>query len=241
MNIPVTSTTLAAQTIARTLLDTALGFRECAPATRERMVQDGRIMVYGKSETIMVAGEPADSLCLVLSGVIEASQHRNNGRRHLLGYLQAGDISGFLGLLDGHGYLNDLIARNHDTTVMLIPGATIRQLEEQDSKLDRAIAVQIAVRTRQLVARLAADTSLTADVRLARLLVTLGRLYGKQQHHGLQLSIKLAQSDLADLLGISRQRINFAIQSLRDEKLIDLAYSTVIIIDERRLIAHAEL
>ena len=85
------------------------------------------------------------------------------------------------------------------------------------------------------------DPSLPLDTRLARLLHTLSSLYGLQRPEGILLDMKISQSDLADWLGVSRQRINFVIQQLQADGLIHLRYSTVTIVDAAGLVVRARL
>lgn len=219
--------TKLAKATARLLLSRALGFRDCAPTTLDAFVENGIIKNLQKSEVLAHHGAPFKWLCLIVRGNIETSVVRQDGHRHLVGLLQAGDLAGLVGLIDDLGHVNDLISRSSDTTVLLIPAAVINELRSQDSNLGRAFELQLAFRSRLLYERLSADPSMPVELRLARLILTLAGLYGTKVDTGTRIDINISQVDLADWLGVSRQRVNLAVQQLKANDYVDVSYSTI--------------
>lgn len=222
-------TTLAKVT-ARLLLTRALGFRDCAPTTLDAFVEEGAIRTLNKSEVLTQHGAIFKWLCLVVRGNIETSVVRHDGHRHLVGLLQEGDLAGLVGLIDDLGHVNDLISRSSDTTVLLIPAAVINEFRSKDKNLGRAFELQLAFRSRLLYERLSADPSMPVELRLARLILTLAGLYGTEVETGVRIDINISQVDLADWLGVSRQRVNLAVKKLKSDKLIVLRYSTITVV-----------
>jgi CRP/FNR family transcriptional regulator, cyclic AMP receptor protein len=226
---------------ARALLGRAMGFRDCLPATLDALVAAGEVRTLGKGETLVRRGEPFDRLCLLIQGSLEVSLLRHDGHRHLISFLQPGDLAGLISLLDGMGHVNNMAARGAQTALLLVPGDAVRSWRAQDPMLGRAIELQLAFRTRLLYERFAADASVPVASRLAGLLRTLAGLYGSEGPEGIRLDIKISQSDLADWLGVTRQRINAAIQKLQQDGLIRLSYSRITIVDPGSLAELARL
>ncbi len=224
----------SAKGAARSLLGEALGFRDCSAATLDALVGGGDIRKLAKGECLVREGERFDVVGLVVAGALEVSLLRAEGHRHLISYLQPGDVVGLITMLDGMGHINDLRARV-PSVLLLIAGNTMRSLLKTDMSLGRAVELQLAYRSRLLYERLAADPSMPLEARLARLLRTLSGLYGVRRPEGLLLKMKISQSDLADWLGVSRQRTNVALQQLKDEGLIQGGYSTIVITDTEGL------
>ena len=225
-----------AMVTARILLGGALGFRDCDSATIDALVDSATVRTLGKGDELARRGEFFTSLCMIIRGSLETSLLRSDGHRHLVGFLQAGDIAGVIGLTDGLGHVHDLRARESETTVLLIPADVISILKVSDSKLGRAFELQLAFRSRLMYERLSADPSMPLESRLARLILTLAGLYGAQVEVGIRLAMKISQVDLADWLGVSRQRINSAVQQLKKAKLIQLNYSTITVLDKAGLV-----
>lgn len=228
----------SAKLVARALLGSALGFRDCRPETLDALVASGNVRHLGKGELLARRGAPFDALCLVIDGWIESSMTYQDGHRQLVSYLQVGDVAGMISVLDGLGHVNDLRARDA-ATVMMIAVAEVHRLRAQDPALVHAFELQLAFRSRLLYERLSCDPTLPIQVRLCRLLQILGGLYGVMRNGQTLLNVKISQSDLADWLGASRQSINFALQKLKDENLIKVQYSTLTIIDSAGLAARA--
>jgi hypothetical protein len=103
---------------------------------------------------------------------------------------------------------------------------------------DKSVSLGV-FRARLLFQRLTADPGVPLDVRTAEMLGSLASLYGRPAGSGVELAVKLSQFDLADWLGMSRQRVNFAFKSLEDAGLIQLRYSAISIIDLAALEARA--
>ena len=78
-------------------------------------------------------------------------------------------------------------------------------------------------------------TSIAASVNLRPL------AYGLPRPEGVLLSVRTSQFDLAVWFGVSRQRINFAVQQLKGEGLILSSYSTITVVDMARLTTRASV
>ncbi len=231
----------ATRIVARSLFDRSPGFRACDPATLDQMVASGDLRRMGNGEWLARRGDPFDALGLVVHGAIENIRLRADGHRHLLNFLQPGDLVGIIGLIDGLGSVNDLRAVGSDCVVLIIAGATIRRFRAIDAGIGRAFELELALRSRFLYERLSADPSMTLDVRIARLLRSLARMYGEPCADGVRLKMKLSQADLGDWLGASRQRSNYAIGQLKSDGLITMRYSNITVTDPIRLAERAQL
>lgn len=229
------------KTIARKTLGETLGFAGCFPHTLDGLVAAASVSRLGKGEALALRGQPFDALGLIVQGSLETRIINHDGHRHLISFLQPGDVVGIISVLDGLGHINDLIARGSDTVVLRMPGSTVREFRENDPGLGRAFELQLAFRSRLLHERLAADSAMSIEARVARLLLTLSNLYGEQRPGGLVLKIKVSQADLADWLGVSRQSVNTVLQRLNTQGVIRVSYSTLTVADVEGLRQLAQL
>ncbi len=216
---------------AREILVETLGFRECLPQTLDDLVAAGSLLRLGKGEALAQRGHSFDALALVVQGALESRILNPDGRRHLISFMQPGDVVGIISMLDGLGHINDLVARSANTLVLRIPGPAVRALRETDPKLGRAFEMQLAFRSRLLHERLAADSGMPIEARVARLLIALSSLYGEERPDGLALKIKISQEDLGDWLGVSRQGINTVLKVLTAKGLLQVSYSRLTIVN----------
>lgn len=228
----------ATKALALGIIGRVAWLRDCRPQTLQEMVECGSIRHYGKGERVAQCDEPFDFLGLLVKGSLEVSLTRAWGHRHLLGLMQPGDLIGLVPAVDGRGHVNDLWTRG-PATLLLVPGDDLRRLRDADRMLARALEQHLAFRCRVLFERLVADPGLSLEGRLCSLLLTLGTLYGVPRGDGFDLEMKLSQSDMADWLGVSRQRINFVVKRLEADGLIGSRYYAVTVSDRARLIERA--
>lgn len=225
--------------LARGLIGRALGFRDCPASTLDSLVSAGRVIHLGKGEALALRGAPSQFVYVVVSGTLESSLTRSDGHRHLVSYLQPGDTTGIVGLLDGLGHINDLRAKGR-CSVLLIPKAALQELRAADPSLVIAFEMQMAFRSRLLYERLASDQSLPLETRVARLLHTLAGLYGLTRGEEILLNLKVSQADLADWLGTSRQRINEVMQKMQVDGLIRVRYASISLVKPDKVLDAAK-
>ncbi|CAE6768119.1 hypothetical protein R69927_06813 [Paraburkholderia domus] len=222
------------KTLARGIVGRVIWFRDCRPDTLDELVACAQVREFGKGECVARRDQPFDYIGFLIKGSLEASYTRAWGHRHLVGLLQPGDLIGLVPSMDGLGHVNDLWTRGA-SAVLLVPGGELRRLRNNDPLLVQAMERHLAFRCRLLFDRLIADPGLSVEARLCNLLQTLCTLYGLPRDGAIELDMKLSQSDLADWLGVSRQRINFVVKKLEADGVIQLRYFAVTISDPARL------
>ena len=74
---------------------------------------------------------------------------------------------------------------------------------------------------------------LAVPARLARRLLSLGRLHGRETGKGIEL--KVSQDEMARFLGLSRQIVNQHLQSWKARRWVDLQRGRIIILDSAAL------
>jgi len=216
--------------MARRLLGRALGFRDCPPEMLDELVQGSQLRHLGKGEFALRRADRHLHAGMVVRGQLESSMLRADGGRHLLGLLPPGGFFGLVGAVEDHLHTHDISARE-DCDYLAIPAPLLRDLRRREVCFVLACERQLAERVRLLFDRLAVDSSVPLEARVASMLLMLGNLYGSAEQGHVVIDVKLSQSDLADWLGLSRQRVNFALKQLADEGLISRQYAALTIID----------
>jgi CRP-like cAMP-binding protein len=224
--------------LARTCLGAARGFRDSPGPVLDQLVAAGQVRALGRGEFAVRRGDPGDTVLMVVSGVMESSVLHLDGSRHLVGLAMPGDFFGLIVLADRGDQVHDLIARQ-DATVLAISTVDFLALRGREPSLVLACERHLAHRTRLLFERLAADANVPLKSRVARSLLTLGELYGRPRTGTGALAINVSQTDLADWLGMSRQRVNFVLRRLAEERLIEPGYHAIVIVDPQGLAACA--
>ena len=71
--------------------------------------------------------------------------------------------------------------------------------------------------------------------RLAQTLLDLGRDHGVRDDHGVLLPLRLSQTDLANLIGVTRESVNLTLTGFRKEGLVELEGRTIRLLEPEAL------
>ena len=180
-----------------------------------------------RHETIFFEGEDANRVFLLLSGVAKLT-FLNASERILVSLVGPGEIFGVSSLLTVAKRPFRCDAFSDCLVGVISPEAFVdATLGVRLEDLSRVLDVTVG-RWWAMLLRYTNFLGLALRERLAGALVELGAKFGAEDARGQLLTLKLTHSDLAELVGASRQRIT--------EQLSEFERTGVIIRDGRRLI-----
>ena len=197
----------------------------------DRLAAATNVRRVKRHETIFFEGEDASSVYLLLSGVAKLT-FLSASERILVSLVGPGEIFGVSSLLP--------VAKRPfrcDAFSDCLVGVTSPQafvdvtLGVRLEDLSRVLDVTVG-RWWGMLLRYTTFLGLALRERLAGALLELGAKFGVEDARGRLLTLKLTHSDLAELVGASRQRIT--------EQLSEFERNGVIIRDGRRLIIVTE-
>ena len=220
--------------LARALLGRAGAFTKCSPQTLDDLVSHSTFERIKKGDVLNRRGDQFTRLTFVIEGVVKIGVGHATGPRHLDSYLTVGDFSGLLSCFDGLPFSHDVFAHT-DVLVMHIPSHVLHRAQSADPFFFPALSIQLATRARRLYDRLIDAALFSPQTRLARLLLELARVYGRGRDGSIQISERVPQHDIADLLGTSRQWTNKELNALTCKRIIRMSRRNIEILDELKL------
>ncbi len=122
-----------------------------------------------------------------------------------------------------------------NTTVAGLPLDTFHQLLDQSIGFNRFVMNQLNERLGQFIAAREIDRLSNPDVRLAR---SLAALFNPVLFPGVGEVLHITQQELAYLVGLSRQRVNVALNALQQAQWIRLEYGGVRVLNLAALRGH---
>jgi len=184
-------------------------FRGLTGDIHERIAALALRRVYEPGAIIFMRGDPGDSLCGVVSGRVRISVSRPAGKEVFLNIMAPGDTFGEIALLDGEPRTATAIAIVR-TELFIIPRKQFAPLLMSEPRLASHL-IQLLCRRVRWTAQLMEDSALlTVAARVAKRLLSLARLHGRETAAGTKLHI--SQEELAQFLGVSRQIVNQYLQ-----------------------------
>ena len=165
----------------------------------------GVLRTLVRGDVLFDEGAIPDELFVVLSGRIAIASRSIDGRESVFALMEAGDLFGEMGLLDG--LPRSAEARALETSqVLAIPYYPVRAMFESDPRLLWGVVRMLAGRLRAMDEALADSVFLDVTGRTAKRLLELAD--GEDEFR-----MPLTQEELAGMVGASRERVNKAIAS----------------------------
>lgn len=212
-------------------------FSSFDPATRQRLLTQGRAIHVRRGEFVVQRGDAANGLFGVVSGVLAASSLLHDGRQIIFGLLESGDWCGEASSLDGLPRTHDIHALQDSQLLHVAP----RVFEEamQDARFARAIAVLQTARIRAMFSFFEDAALRSTRARIARRLLRLARGDARAYPRD-RTVIPLTHETLSMMLGVTRQTLSLELKALAASGALSLSYGRIVIEAKQILAALGE-
>ncbi|WP_294610298.1 Crp/Fnr family transcriptional regulator [Roseovarius sp.] len=180
----------------------------------------GRAVEFAAGTTIYGTGDNDSSMMLITGGRVEISRTSSDGRRSILTHLGAGDMVGELAAFDGGPRSADVVAATLVRGLVMTRGQ-IGALLQDNPEAALGVIETLCRRLRETSAMYTAHVLADGRVRLARLLLHLSEKWGEPMPDGRRrLSERFSQSDLGDLVGLTRESVNRQIREWEQDGIV---------------------
>jgi CRP/FNR family transcriptional regulator, cyclic AMP receptor protein len=189
---------------------------------------------YRRNEVIFHEGDPGDSLHIVVTGRVKISRESVEGAEAIVALLGAGDTFGELVLLDG-AVRSATATAVEPTETLTMRRMDFAKLVDESAPFRWHVLGGIAHRIRRLTDQLAEVHFLDLAGRLALQITRLAEEAAPGRATDVELPKTLTQSDLAAMVGGTRQRVNQILGDFDDEGLIRNEGGRLVVCDLERL------
>jgi CRP-like cAMP-binding protein len=210
-------------------------FAGLGPEALQTIARTLRVRHFRRGEVLFHEGDPGDALFIVASGAIKVVVPSDEGEEAILATLRRGDFLGELALLDGAPRSASAIALEATDTLTL-PRAQFRALTSMEPAIRDALLAALARELRRLTTHVAELHFLDLTGRLAARLARLAEENGEVMPDGsIRLDAPLTQSDLAAMIGATRQSVNKLLREFEQDGLLRLERDTIVVPDVQAL------
>ena len=198
----------------------------------QRFIEHARRRVVPSRTLLISAGEPPESLFLVVSGSVEVMIEDDEGNDMVLAYLGKGQFFGEMGLFGlGQGRSAFVRARGR-SEIAEMPYARFRALSQETPSLMAEIAAQLALRLERTNRKLVDLAFVDVSGRIAHALIDLcGEPEALTHPEGMQ--IRVSRQELSRLVGCSREMAGRVLKSLEEQGLLRAHGKTVVVFGVR--------
>jgi CRP-like cAMP-binding protein len=229
----------------REAINSGRWFSSLSPSLRHDILRCAHVKRYRDGDLIAARGEPPEMWVACAKGAVRVCSTTLTGRQITLSYVEPGIWFGDVAMFDGQRRTHDAYAHGA-TTIVCVSRADFQKILAQHNELYEALLKLQARRIRLLFAEVEDLNTLPLRARLAKQLCHLARSYGApapSMNDEVRITLQLAQEELAQLLGASRQRVNQELKTLEREGVIRVEPAGLVVRDRAALrrITEAEL
>ena len=215
-------------------------FADASTESLAPIIQASRTETHRRGAEIFAADDPADGLRIVLSGQVRIWMADAQGRELTLNFLGEGDPFGEIALLDGLPRTSHATAIEKTQCLFVPKGAMERALEDDPSFAQQLILSMCELMRRNLstISGFAFDG---LDARLAQTLYNLAFDHAELDGNTARFQRKFSQTDIAQLLGVTREAVNKRLKALEADGLVEVDAGHMVIRDMNLLGERGEL
>ena len=206
----------------REAINSGRWFSSLSPSLRHDILRCAYVKRYKDGELLSARGVQPDEWIACARGAVRVSSTSLSGKQITLTYVEPGIWFGDVSIFDGDSRTHDSYAHG-DTTILCVAKADFKKILSNHVELYEAMLRLQARRIRILFGLVEDLNTLPLRARLAKQLLHLVRSYGVPSladGREVRISLQLAQEELAQLLGASRQRVNQELKSMEREEVI---------------------
>ncbi|HEX7438605.1 MAG TPA: Crp/Fnr family transcriptional regulator [Caldimonas sp.] len=223
----------------RSHIDAGSWFSKLSPALRAAILARAVVRRLADGALLSTRGATADEWVGVAKGAVRVSSVSLAGKQITLTYVEPGTWFGDISLFDGMPRTHDANAHG-ETTLLVVRKADFKDLLALHVELYDALLRLNCRRLRLLFDTVEDLNTRPLASRLAKQILLLARSYGIAQGEEIRIGLQLAQEDLAQLLGASRQRVNQELKSFERDGAVRIEPTRLVVLSKEKLLAIAD-
>jgi CRP-like cAMP-binding protein len=223
----------------RSNIESGSWFSKLSAPLRQAILARSTVRRLADGATLSARGTPAQEWVGVAKGAVRVSSVSLSGKQVTLTYVEPGTWFGDIALFDGLPRTHDASAHG-ETTLLVVRKADFKELLTQHVELYDALLRLNCRRLRLMFDTIEDLNTRPLAARLAKQVLLLARAYGIEQGEEIRIGLQLAQEDLAQLLGASRQRVNQELKGFEREGAVRIEPTRLVVLSKDKLLAIAE-
>jgi CRP/FNR family transcriptional regulator len=178
-------------------------------------------------------GDNSDACYIVREGTFRVTREHSDGRAITLATLGPGEIFGELAMLDGDKRSASAEALS-DGELLALPAGDVRSLLARHPEIALKLVAGLVRRLRAANVRISRQSFQTVPSRVAGILAQLSREAQNGGENG-TVTIRMNQSDLAQLAGASRESVSRFLAELERAGVVSCGRGRVTVLDPPKL------
>ena len=204
----------------RNILSDIQLFEGLTPAQLDWVSHRAHRRVFPTGRNVMIVEQPGEAVYIILHGTVKVYTEQG-GRDAILSILGTGDLIGEMSLIDSVGRSASVVTLE-DSLMLWMDKVTFNYILDNFPPIARNLVKILSARVRLSDQMIQSLATLDVNGRVARQLLAFAERYGRDAEGMVKIRITLTQSDIADLVGASRKRVNQTRVYFKEEGLVSM-------------------
>ena len=204
----------------RNILSDIQLFEGLTPAQLDWVSHRAHRRVFPTGKNVMLIEQPGEAVFIILHGTVKVYTEQG-GRDAILSILGTGDLIGEMSLIDSVGRSASVVTLE-DSLMLWMDKVTFNYILDNFPPIARNLVKILSARVRLSDQMIQSLATLDVNGRVARQLLAFAERYGRDAEGMVKIRITLTQSDIADLVGASRKRVNQTMVYFKEEGLVSM-------------------
>jgi CRP/FNR family transcriptional regulator len=212
-------------------------FADLEEGELERFSQVAVPRSFPAATRVFHEGDSSDACYIVSEGSFRVTREHSDGRAITLATLGPGEIFGELAMLDGDRRSASAESIT-DGTLLALPANDVRNLLSRNPEIALKLVAGLVRRLRQANMRLSRQSFQTVPSRVAGILLQLSRDGQVDKSEGAEMTevtIRMNQTDLAQLAGTSRESVSRFLAELERAGVVRSGRGRVTVLEPNKL------
>jgi CRP-like cAMP-binding protein len=200
-------------------------FQALDEASRQTLAARAHRRFHTPGDTIFNFGDPGQSIMAIVAGTVRISRPAANGKEIILGDIPAGQVLGEIAVLDG---------RERSATAVAVTRCELIVLDRRDILPFLKEHPELCLKLLELLCgKLRHSDERMSDIAFADLAVRLAKALlvysGAGQHPHRKPKLSLSQTELAHIIGGTRESVNRQLREWQRQGVIDLKQGWIVV------------
>jgi len=192
---------------------------------------------FPAGKSLMTVDQTGEVVYFILSGAVKVHVEQEDGADVSISILGSGEIIGEMSALDQTNRSASVVTLG-ETTLLWMDRETFRQCLTAIPTLAANLACTLSARLRSANEQIQALAAVEVEARIARRILAFAEKYGHSLPNGdLLIPIRLTQTDIATLVGASREHTNKILVSYKERGYLSVDHNYHITIHDKTAVA----
>lgn len=221
------------------VLTRAALFQGVAPDTVSELISPLQPIRFPAGRNVFHEGDPGNELYIIIDGKVKIGRHSPDGRDNLLAIMGPADMFGELALFDP-GPRTSTVTTLTDLQALAVDRSALTRWIRGHPEIAEQLLRVLARRLRRTNDVLCDIIFTDVPGRVAGQLLYLGQRFGRREGDALRVAHDLTQTELAQLVGSSRETVNKALGMFAERGWIRVTGKTILLVEPAQLARRAQ-